>query len=263
MRSLWHRVLLVSFRSDLFSLRPVAKSLRSFRFCLQKDKSGEVKGSPTYYVKELNEGAPAETIKALRMALGVQPAIWYKQFKDLGGLRALGDNLYNDKKMPSEEAQMEVLRALKTIVNNKSHLEEIVNSNAELINTVILPIDSPNPLIRVAAFEVLSPFLLFTEADQGHPKMLAALDFFKYKKRENRRFETLVGTLKFEKNGASSRLFALRSRFFLRQRMMITFFLRVFESAKLVDAKFVEKFLTAVSSVWTDPLRVSRLRFLG
>lgn len=188
---------------------------------LQKDKAGEVKGSPTYYAKELRDGlASADVVKALKLALGVQPVVWYKQFKELGGLNLLVDLLFSDKRNMPEDVVLEALRALKVIINNKSHLEEIVSSHSELLNTIILPMDSPNPLIRIAVFEVMTPMILFTEADQGYPKVLAALDFFKYKKRESRRFETLVGTLRYEKTCTLKELFFVLIAFSMSDRSL-------------------------------------------
>jgi hypothetical protein len=83
-------------------------------------------------------------------------------------------------------------------MNVKANLEEFVATSADLINTIMLMLDTQSAAIKAATLEVLAPMVLFS--DDGHARLLASLDYFKYKKHESRRFQTLVEQLRHEKD---------------------------------------------------------------
>lgn len=144
-----------------------------------------------------------DVIKALRQTLSTQPAVWYKNFKELKGDQLVLDHIVrldNKRQLTADdiEVQVEVLRCLQQMLTPKPNLEEFVLS-AENINRLILGLASPDPRARNITLETIAPIIIFT--DDGHSKVLAAFNHFKFKKREARRFETVLDILRQEKTG--------------------------------------------------------------
>lgn len=91
---------------------------------------------------------------------------------------------------------MEIMRCLQQMLTPKPNLEEFV-LNAENINRLILGIASPDARARNITLETIAPIIIFT--DDGHSKVLAAFNHYKFKKREARRFDTVLEMLRYEK----------------------------------------------------------------
>lgn len=96
------------------------------------------------------------------------------------------------------ELQVEIMRCLQQMLTPKPNLEEFVLI-AENINRLILGLASPDPRARNITLETMAPIIIFT--DDGHSKVLAAFNHFKFKRREARRFETVLDILRHERAG--------------------------------------------------------------
>lgn len=162
-----------------------------------------MKNSPTYFAHQLAEPTISiDVLKALRLALSTQPAVWYKSFKELKGDSLLLDQvvrLDSKRQLSADdlELQAELLRCLQQMLSPKPNLEEFVLKE-ENINRLILGIASPDARTRNITIETIAPIIIFT--DDGHHKVLAAFNHYKFKKREARRLESVLDILRYEKN---------------------------------------------------------------
>jgi hypothetical protein len=163
--------------------------------------SSESKDTPQYYVKALSTDLSLPMVKALRVSINSNPAMWITTFKDLGGLTGLVDVLVTlekqrEKEKKDLEIQLECIRCILTILNVKTAMEDFVHS-PELISRIALLTDSQEMRVKKSVYELLSA-IVFLHQD-GHKRVLDAMDFHKFSTKERRRFQNIMETLKFDK----------------------------------------------------------------
>jgi len=170
----------------------------------KRSHTREKKDSPAYFITELRERPSIDSIKSLRIALGTQPVLWANTFREKGGIVLIIDCLHKSEKVKHKsnndtEMIMECLKCLKTVMNNKAGLAEVVTTK-ESINKIALCLDTPEITIKLIVYELLAATVLLH--DDGHTKTIEAIDYYKYRKRETRRFYHLISTLKHEKDNS-------------------------------------------------------------
>ena len=75
-------------------------------------------------------------------------------------------------------------------------MEDFVHS-PDLINRIALLTDSQEMKVKKSAYELLSA-IVFLHQD-GHKRVLEAMDYHKFSTKERRRFQNVMETLKFDK----------------------------------------------------------------
>jgi len=105
-----------------------------------------------------------------------------------------------------EHIQLQCLKCLQILLNDTEAVAEILEQDNSLLKQVAESLDSPLPAVKVMVYELLAAIVLLHP--DGYNAVLEAMDWFKYTKREQRRFLHLLETIIHEKS-AETRVAAL------------------------------------------------------
>jgi len=125
-----------------------------------------------------------------------------EEFIHKGGVAAMIEAVLKIEKVSTiktiEEThtQIELLKIFVMMINSPNAIDLLVLT-PHLLENFTLIANSSSIDVRQIVYEILAVVVILRQ-DEGHKKVIKAMDYYAYKFKETRRFEGLVHTLRFE-----------------------------------------------------------------
>jgi len=169
----------------------------------QKGSKKKIEDSPQYWASKLKAEPSHQLLRDLRIVLGGESLPWLHEFIEVGGLAQLIETLgvveHNIHRRSATEGtlakqdeqiqmQHECVRCLETLLNNKTGLQGVINTEGGL-RKLVLCIDMPEEW-RLRVLKILTVLSLM--GSDGHRLVIDGFTYFRQVKKEKTRFETLL-----------------------------------------------------------------------
>ncbi|KAJ1985644.1 hypothetical protein H4R33_003872 [Dimargaris cristalligena] len=168
----------------------------------KESDSVQSQANPTYFIDKISgvdlRYVPVQIFTGLRVSIMTHPISWIREFIDEKGLVMLAECLGKLNHRPQRREQdldqeLEIMRALKTVLNLSWGANEVLNYPRCVAN-ICHSLDSPHLLIRKLAAELLT-FLCYSEIPRGHAMVLQGMEAFQRFRSMEYRFEPWLNTL--------------------------------------------------------------------
>ncbi|ORX92728.1 FH2-domain-containing protein [Basidiobolus meristosporus CBS 931.73] len=159
------------------------------------------RSTPEYYVQKISQTEiryiPLKLFVSLRVSLATQPISWVHHFLELNGLKLLADALISlgrksNKKDNDLQAEFEIIKCLKSILNTKWGAQEALEQPKVIIN-ITYSLDSAFLPTRKLVAEFLT-FICYFES-RGCDYILKGLDQVMRARNHHLRFEAWMKSL--------------------------------------------------------------------